>query len=222
MSDLFSIAGREIGPDRPTYLIAELSANHRQRIETAEELIRAAATAGADAIKLQTYTADTLTLASHRPEFRIGAGTLWSGRTLHDLYQEAFTPWEWTAPLKRLAESLGLALFSTPFDPSAVAYLSSLDVPAYKIASFEIVDLPLIECAARQGRPLILSTGMASLGEIEEAVGVVRRCGAPFALLHCVSAYPAPASEMNLRTIPHLAAAFACPTGLSDHTLGIA
>lgn len=222
MNAPFAIAGREIGPGRPTYIVAELSANHRQNVAQAEDLIFAAAKAGADAVKLQTYTADTLTLESDRPEFRIGEGTLWAGRTLHDLYREAFTPWEWTIPLKQVAEALGLALFSTPFDATAVEFLSRAGMPAYKIASFELVDLPLIERVAQLGRPMIMSTGMASLDEIREAVEVVQRAGAPFALLHCVSAYPTPASEMNLRTIVHLGETFQCPVGLSDHSLGIA
>jgi pseudaminic acid synthase len=217
------IADRVIGPDRSVYVIAELSANHGQSFEKAAELVRAAKACGVDAVKLQTYTADTLTIRSDRPEFRIGGGTLWDGRTLHDLYGEAYTPWEWQPKLKALANDLDLQLFSTPFDSTAVDFLEEMDVPAYKIASFEIVDLPLIERIARTGKPIIMSTGMATLSEISEAVDTIRRSGGgPFALLKCTSAYPSPPEDMNLRTIPHLASAFDCPVGLSDHTLGIA
>ena len=217
------IAGRRIGPGAPCYLIAELSANHGQRIETALELIAAAADAGADAIKLQTYRADTITLDCDGPYFRIGEGTAWSGRRLYDLYDEAHTPWEWHAELFAAARKHGLACFSSPFDDSAVDFLESLDCPAYKIASFEIVDHGLIRKAAATGKPLIISTGMASEREVEEAVQVAREAGAAgVALLKCVSAYPAPPEEMNLRTIPYLQERFGCPAGLSDHTLGIA
>jgi N-acetylneuraminate synthase len=217
------IAGRRVGPGNPTYVIAELSANHNQDFDQAVRLVRAAKEAGADAVKLQTYTADTLTIRSDRPEFRVSGGTLWDGRTLHDLYSEAFTPWEWQPKLKTVAEEIGLQLFSTPFDPTAVDFLENIDVPAYKVASFEIVDLPLIERIARTGKPMIMSTGMATLAEISEAVETARRAGATqLALLKCCSAYPAPPDEMNLRTIPHLAEAFGIPVGLSDHTMGIA
>jgi N-acetylneuraminate synthase len=217
------IGDREIGPGRPAYLVAELSANHGQSFEQAVRLVRAAKEAGADAVKLQTYTADTLTIRSDRPEFRVGGGTLWDGRTLHDLYGEAYTPWEWQPKLKAVADELGLDLFSTPFDPTAVDFLERMGVPAYKVASFELVDLPLVETIARTGKPMILSTGMATLAEIAEAVDAARRAGAGgLALLKCTSAYPAPPEEMNLRTIPHLAEAFGVPAGLSDHTLGIA
>ncbi|HEX5270818.1 MAG TPA: pseudaminic acid synthase [Gemmataceae bacterium] len=217
------ILNRRIGPDHPAYIIAELSANHHQSFEEAVRLLRAAKDCGADAVKLQTYTADTLTLPSGRPEFRVGGGTLWSGRTLHDLYGEAHTPWDWQPRLKRIADDIGLPLFSTPFDPTAGDFLERMAVPAYKIASFEVVDLPLIEKVARTGKPIILSTGMATLAEIAEAVAAVRRTGGTqLALLKCTSAYPAAPEGMNLRTIPHLAAAFGVPAGLSDHTLGIA
>jgi len=219
----FEIGRRAIGPGRSVYVIAELSANHGQSFEQAVRLVRAAKEAGADAVKLQTYTADTITINSDRPEFRVGGGTLWDGRTLHDLYGEAYTPWEWQPKLKALADELGLDLFSTPFDPTAVEFLERMDVPAYKVASFELVDLPLIERIARTGKPMILSTGMATLAEIAEAVDAARRGGAVgLALLKCSSAYPAPPEAMNLRTIPHLAEAFGVPAGLSDHTLGIA
>jgi pseudaminic acid synthase len=218
-----TIAGRRVGPGEPVYVVAELSANHHQDYEQAVRLVAAAAEAGANAVKLQTYTADTLTLDSDRPEFRIGAGSIWEGRTLHDLYAEAFTPWEWQPRLKAEAERRGLALFSTPFDPTAVDFLEAMDVPAYKIASFELVDLPLIRYVATTGKPLILSTGMATRAEIAEALATVRAAaGEQVALLKCTSAYPSPPEAMNLRTIPRLAEEFGVPAGLSDHTLGIA
>lgn len=219
----FSIAGREIGPGRTAYIIAELSANHGRDFDEARRIIDAAHAAGADAVKLQTYTADTLTIASDRPEFLIGAGTIWAGRTLHDLYAEAFTPWDWQPRLIAHARSLGLHCFSSPFDASAVAFLEKLDVPAWKIASFELVDLPLIELCARTGRPLIMSTGMATLDEISDAVNSARAAGATqIALLKCTSSYPADFREMNLRTIPDLAKRFDVPVGLSDHSPGSA
>lgn len=217
------IGNRLIGPGQPVYLVAEMSANHGQSLERAKDIIRAAKDAGADAIKLQTYTADTLTIDCNTPPFVVSGGLLWDGRTLYDLYREAYTPWEWHAPLKELAERLGLAFFSTPFDASAVDFLEDLDVPAYKIASFELVDLPLLKKVALTKKPIILSTGMATLGEIEEAVSTLRQHGCEeLLLLKCNSAYPAPPEEMNLRTIPHLSEAFCAPVGLSDHTLGIA
>ena len=217
------IAERQIGDGAPVYVIAELSANHNQRFEDALAIVRAAKEAGADAVKLQTYTADTLTLDSDKEYFRIGKGTIWEGRTLHDLYREAFTPWEWQPKLKAEAEELGLHCFSSPFDETAVDFLETLNVPAYKIASFELVDLPLIECVARTGKPLIMSTGMATRDEIAEAVAAARGAGAAeIALLKCTSAYPARHEEMNLRTIPEMNATFGVPVGLSDHTLGSA
>jgi pseudaminic acid synthase len=223
LAKIISIAGRRIGPEQPAYVIAELSANHHQSFDKAAELVRLAHECGADAVKLQTYTADTLTIRSDRPEFRVGGGTLWDGRTLHDLYREAYTPWDWQPKLKALADRLGLHLFSTPFDPTAVDFLEAMQVPAHKIASFEIVDLPLVERIARTGKPIIMSTGMASLAEIAEAVETIRGAGgAALALLKCTSAYPSPPEGMNLRTIGHLSEAFGCPVGLSDHTLGIA
>ncbi|MGA2700866.1 MAG: pseudaminic acid synthase [Isosphaeraceae bacterium] len=219
----FKIGSREIGPGRPAYVIAEMSANHNGSFEQAADLVRAARECGADAVKLQTYTADTLTIRSDRPEFRIGGGTLWDGRTLHDLHADAYTPWDWQPKLKAVADELGLDLFSSPFDPTAVDFLESMGVPAYKVASFELVDLPLVEKIAGTGKPVILSTGMATLAEIADAVEAVRKVSdAGVGLLKCTSAYPAPPAEMNLRTIPHLAEAFGAPAGLSDHTLGIA
>lgn len=203
-----------------TYVIAELSANHGQSLERALETIEAAARAGADAIKLQTYTADTLTIDCDHPPFVVGKNSLWEGRTLYSLYEEAYTPWEWHEALfKRVAE-LGLDCFSTPFDPTAVEFLESFDPPAYKVASFELIDLPLIETIASKGRPIIMSTGMGSLAEIERAVSVVKQQGCPLILLKCTSAYPSPPEAMNLRTIPHLSQTFEVPAGLSDHTLG--
>jgi N-acetylneuraminate synthase len=217
------IADRLVGEQHPVYVVAELSANHHHEFERAVRLVQEAKAAGADAIKLQTYTPDTLTIDCDAPPFRIGAGTLWEGRTLYDLYAEAYTPWEWHAGLMRAARDLGMHCFSTPFDATAVDFLAELDVPAYKIASFEIVDLPLIRRAARTGRPLVISTGMASLAEIDEAVAAARGAGASeIALLKCTSAYPSPPEAMHLRTIPHLAAAFGVPVGLSDHTLDVA
>lgn len=217
------INGRPIGTGHPTFIIAELSANHRHDFERAVRLIHAAVEAGADAVKLQTYTPDTITLASEKEPFRVTSGTLWDGRTLHDLYSEAYTPWEWHPKLKAVADDLGIPLFSTPFDPTAVEFLEEMGVPAYKIASFELVDLPLLRKVAQTGKPLIISTGMATLSEIDEAVRTVREAGATeFALLRTNSAYPAPAEEMDLRTIPHLAETFDVPVGLSDHTLELA
>ncbi|MCX8156079.1 MAG: pseudaminic acid synthase [Verrucomicrobiae bacterium] len=223
MSQEVHIAGRPIGPGHPVYVVAELSANHGGSFEQAAQTLRAMKEAGADAVKVQTYTADTLTLASDQPWFRIQGGTLWDGRTLHELYQQAAMPWEWTPRLQALAAELGLHFFSTPFDFSAVDYLQQLEVPAYKIASFELVDLPLLRKVAATGKPVIASTGMATLEEITEAVTTLRQAGArELALLKCTSAYPAPPEEMHLRTLPDLAARFQVPVGLSDHTLGLA
>jgi pseudaminic acid synthase len=218
-----SINGRRIGPGLPVYVIAELSANHNHDMNRAVKLVHAAKESGADAVKLQTYTPDRLTIRSDAESFRVGKGSLWEGRTLYDLYSEAYMPWEWQPKLKEVADRLKIDLFSSPFDPTAVDFLEKMGVPAYKIASFEIVDLPLIERAARTGKPLILSTGMATYEEIEEAVATARKAGATqIILLKCTSAYPAPPEEMNLRTIPELAKSLGVPVGLSDHTLGIA
>jgi len=219
----FAIAGRPIGAGHPVYIVAELSANHRQDLDCARQLVREAAAAGADAVKLQTYTADTITLDQCTEPFRIASGTVWEGAILHDLYREAEMPWSWHGELMALADSLGLHCFSTPFDHSAVDFLERLDAPAYKVAAFELVDIPLLRRVARAGKPMILSTGMATLEEIAEALGAIRsERSVPVALLRTCSAYPAPAGEMDLRTIPDLSARFGRVTGLSDHTLGIA
>ncbi len=214
------IGSRVVGPGLPTYIVAEMSGNHGQNFAQAVRIVRAAREAGADAVKLQTYTPDTLTIDCDNEHFRIGKGTIWEGRTLYDLYQEAYTPWDWQPQLKEIADGLGLDVFSSPFDFTAVDFLEKMDVCAYKIASFELVDLPLIRRVAQTGKPVIMSTGMATLGEIEEAVATARGEGAAqIALLKCTSAYPAPPEEMNLRTISHLSEAFQVPVGLSDHTL---
>jgi pseudaminic acid synthase len=217
------IRNRQIGPGQPGYIVAELSANHNQDFNQALKIIHAAKEAGADAIKLQTYTPDTITLRSNREEFRIGGGTLWDGRNLHELYGEAYTPWEWQPKLKQVANDLAMDLFSSPFDATAVDFLEEMGVPAYKVASFELVDIPLIQKMASTGKPLIMSTGMATVEEIDEAVQAARVAGATqIALLKCTSAYPASPDDMNLRTIPELARKFDVPVGLSDHTMGIA
>lgn len=216
---MFMIQDRRIAADAPPFVIAEMSCNHHGRYEEAEKILRAAKDAGADAIKLQTYTADTMTLDSKLPWFTI-KGTIWEGRGFYDLYREAMTPWEWHAPLKKLADSMGLIIFSSPFDASAVEFLERLGMPAYKIASFENGDLPLIKKVAATGKPIIVSTGTATVAEVDEAVKTLRAANASFALLKCVSAYPAPPEEMNLRAIPALAERHGVPIGLSDHTLG--
>lgn len=218
-----SIGGRSIGDEKPVYIIAELSANHNQDFKQAVQLIKAAKEAGADAIKLQTYTPDTITIDCDNEYFHIGKGTIWEGKTLYKLYQEAYTPWEWQPNLKQVANDLGMDLFSSPFDRTAVDFLEKMGVPAYKVASFELVDIPLIQYIAKTGKPVIMSTGMATLAEIDEAVTAARDAGCKeIALLKCTSSYPAKSEEMNLRTIPHMAQAFGLPVGLSDHTLGIA
>jgi pseudaminic acid synthase len=219
----FIIDGHRMGTGHPVYIVAELSGNHNQDFERAVQLVRAAKEAGADAVKLQTYTPDTITIASDRECFRIGGGTLWDGRTLYELYAEAHTPWDWQPKLKQVADELGLNFFSSAFDATAVDFLEAMNVCAYKLASCELVDLPLIEKMARTGKPLIISTGMATAEEIEEAFATARNAGAKqIALLKCISAYPAPVDEMNLRTIPELGRRFEAPVGLSDHTQGIA
>lgn len=215
------INGRQIGDGAPAYIVAEMSANHGQDFHQAVGILHAAKAAGADAIKLQTYTPDTLTIDGDSEHFRVGPGTMWEGKTLYGLYEEAFMPWDWQPKLKAIADEIGIDLFSSPFDETAVALLEEMNVPAYKIASFELVDLELIARVARTGKPLILSTGMATFDEVTEAVATARCAGASeIALLKCTSAYPAPPEEMNLRTMADMAQAFQVPIGLSDHTLG--
>jgi N-acetylneuraminate synthase len=214
------IGNRRVGPGAPTYVVAELSGNHNGILERALELIERAAAAGVDAVKLQTYTPDTLTIDSDSPAFVIGPGSPWAGRRLYELYAEAATPWEWTGDLFAHAAAHDLDAFSTPFDATAVDFLEQLDPPAHKIASFELLDLELVATVARTGRPMLLSTGMADQDEIADAVAVARNEGAKdIVLLKCTSSYPAPPEEMNLRTIADLRSTFGVPVGLSDHTL---
>jgi pseudaminic acid synthase len=222
MSPTVTIAGRPIGRDHEPYIICELSGNHNGSLERALKMIDAAADTGADAIKIQTYTADTLTIDHGSADFQISGGP-WAGRTLYDLYQEAQTPFEWHEAMFARARERGVTIFSTPFDETAADLLESLGAPAYKIASFEAVDLPLIAHVARKGKPMIISTGMSNLGEINDAVRTARDNGCEeLILLHCVSSYPAPDEDSNVRTVPHLAEAFGCVSGLSDHTHGSA
>jgi N-acetylneuraminate synthase len=220
----FQIGNRCIGPGEPVFLIAELSGNHHQSYDEAVRLLRAAHEAGADAVKLQTYTADTITLRCCNDWFRRTAQVKpGEPQYLFELYDQAYTPWEWQPRLMAEAQRLGVILFSTPFDATAVDFLEQIQVPAHKIASFELVDIPLLEKVARTGKPVIMSTGMASLDEISEAVAAIRGAGnQQLALLKCTSAYPARVEDMNLRTIPDLAARFNLPVGLSDHTLDLA
>lgn len=223
MKSTIEINGRAIGPEHSTYVIAEMSANHLQDLDRAHAIVDAAADAEADAVKLQTYTPDLLTIDSDKPSFQIEKTGLWDDRTLHDLYEGAYLPWEWHAELIDHAIEVGLACFSTPVDRTSLEFLEELDVPAHKISSFELVDTPLLKRVAGTGKPIILSTGMSTMTEIDEAVQTVREHGGPpLALLRCNSAYPAMPEEMDLRTIGHMAEAWNVPVGLSDHTLGAA
>ena len=223
MNPFIEMNGRRIGVGCPAYIVAEMSANHHQDFDEAVKIIEAAKRAGADAVKLQTFTPDTHTIQSDKEYFRVGGGTLWDGKTLYDLYRGAYMPWEWQPRLKEIAHGLGLDLFSAAVDGTGVDFLEEMGVPVHKVTSFEITDLPLIEKMGRTGKPVIISTGMAELSEIDEAVRSARTAGArQIALLKCNSAYPAPPEEMNLRTIPHLAEAFGVPVGISDHTMDIA
>lgn len=210
-----------ISADSPAYVIAEMSGNHNMDFNRAVKIIEAAKEAGADAIKIQTYTADTITLNCDNPYFQITQGTLWDGRTLHKLYEEAYTPWEWQPELKKVADELGLDFFSSPFDPTSVDFLEKMDVPAYKIASFEITDIPLIRKVAELGKPVIISTGIAKLSDIELAMETCKKAGNEnVILLKCCSAYPTPYETINLRTMVSMSETFDCITGLSDHTMG--
>ncbi|NFS27788.1 MULTISPECIES: pseudaminic acid synthase [Clostridium] len=223
MNNIIKIGNREIGDKFSTFIIAEMSANHLQNFDNAVKLIKAAKKCGADAIKLQTYTPDTITIDCDNEYFQITQGTIWDGTTLHKLYQESYIPWEWQQKLKEIAEKEGLICFSSPFDNTAVDFLENMDVPAYKVASFEITDIPFIEYIASKGKPVIMSTGIATLCDIEEAVNACRRMGNnQIILLKCTSAYPSPMEDVNLKTIPNLAETFDVITGLSDHTLGSA
>ncbi len=217
------IAHRQVGQDHPPLIVAEMSGNHNQSLDLALAIVDAVARSGAQALKLQTYTADTMTLDVHEREFFISdPGSLWKGHSLYQLYEKASTPWEWHEPIFRRCRELGLVAFSTPFDASAVDFLEALDVPCYKIASFENIDLPLIKRVASTGKPVIISTGMATIAELDEAVTAARAAGCrDLILLKCTSSYPASPENSNLATIPHLRELFGCPVGLSDHTLGI-
>lgn len=221
MNKCFKIGNVEVSEDSKTFIIAEMSANHLQDYDRAVEIIKKAAWAGADAIKLQTYTPDTITLDCDNEYFQIKQGTIWDGTTLHKLYQTAYTPWEWQPKLKEIAEKEGLVFFSSPFDFTSVDLLEEMNVPAYKIASFEINDIPFIEYIAAKGKPIIMSTGIATMKDIQEALNACRRMGNEnVALLKCTSSYPAPVEEANLKTIPNMKETFDVIAGLSDHTMG--
>jgi pseudaminic acid synthase len=222
MKRFVSIGDSTIGPGQSSYIVAELSANHGGSYDKAEELVHKASQSGANAVKLQTYTADTMTIDCRKERFLHGAESIWAGLSLYELYEKAHTPWEWHPKLKKVANDLGMELFSSPFDFTSVDFLEELDVPAYKIASFEIIDLPLIEYVASKKKPLIISTGMATVSEISEAIQCVEASGNDeIILLRCVSSYPATFKDMNLKTIPHMQQTFRCPVGLSDHSRGI-
>ena len=221
MQKQIKIGNKLVGGDAPAFIVAEVSGNHLQDFERAKAIIKAAADAGADAVKLQTYTADTITLDCDNDYFQITQGTIWDGTTLHKLYQEAFTPWEWQPELMKYANELGLECFSSPFDHTAVDFMEKMDMPAYKIASFEINDIPLIRKIAKLGKPIIFATGIAYLEDIERALKVCKEEGnEQVILLKCTSQYPSPYESMNLRVIPNMAEVFDCTTGLSDHSMG--
>lgn len=222
MNKRIQIGGKWVGEGEKTYIVAEVSANHLQDYNRAEAIIRAAAEAGADAVKLQTYTPDTISLNCNNEYFiRVNQGTIWEGTSEYDLYQEAYTPWEWQPKLKAYAENLGLDCFSSPFDETAVDFMQEMDMPAYKVASFEINDIPLIRKIARVGKPVIIATGVAYLADIERAVTACKEEGnEQVILLKCTSAYPTPYEDMNIRVISHMAETFDCLTGLSDHSMG--
>ena len=223
MNKSFKIGSKKIGENERTFIIAEMSANHLQNYERAVEIIKKAAWAGADAIKLQTYTPDTITIDCDNEYFQIKQGTIWDGTTLHKLYETAYTPWEWQPKLQKVAEENGLEFFSSPFDFSSIDFLEKMNVSAYKIASFEINDIPFIECIASKGKPVIISTGIAQMQDIQEAINACKRMGNEnVALLKCTSSYPAPVEEINLRTIPNMKETFDVIAGLSDHTMGSA
>ena len=221
MQKQFKIGNKFVGGDAPAFIVAEMSANHLQDFERAKAIIKAAADAGADAVKLQTYTADTITLDCDNDYFQITQGTIWDGTTLHKLYEEAYTPWEWQPDLVKYANELGLECFSSPFDSTAVDFMEKMDMPAYKIASFEINDIPLIRKIARLKKPMIFATGIAYLEDIERALSVCKEEGnEQVMLLKCTSQYPSPYESMNLKVIPNMAEVFDCSTGLSDHSMG--
>jgi pseudaminic acid synthase len=220
--DEVRIGDRAIGPGHPVYIVAELSANHGGKLDRALELVAAVAECGVDAVKLQTYRPESLTVDSDAPPFRVGEGTLWAGRRLYDLYDEAQTPWEWHEAIFAAAHAVGIDCFSTPFDEAAIEFLEQFDPPAYKIASFELNDLALVDAVARRGRTVVMSTGMATIDDIDDAVRTARDAGAAgIVLLRCNSGYPAEPAEMDLRTIPDMIDRWGVPVGLSDHTLGI-
>lgn len=221
MNKKINIGNRTVGSENPAFIIAEISANHLQSYDKAVRLIKEVKKSGADAVKLQTYTPDTITIDCDNEYFQIKQGTIWDGTTLHKLYEKAYTPWQWQPKLKKIAEEEGLICFSSPFDKTAVDFLENMEVPAYKIASFEITDIPFIEYVASKAKPVIISTGIARLGDIEEAIAACKRVGnEDIILLKCTSAYPSPLEDINLNTIPNMAETFDTIVGISDHTLG--
>lgn len=221
MQKVLNIGKKRVGENQPCFVIAEMSGNHNMDFDRAVEIVKAAKEAGADAVKLQTYTADTITLRSDKEYFKTRSDSLWSGMTLHELYEQAYTPWEWQPKLKKLADEIGIELFSSPFDISSVEFLEDMQVPAYKIASFEINDIPLLRRVAQTGKPVIISTGIAAMEDIERAIEICLAQGNDqIVLLKCTSEYPAPFTDMNLNMIPNMKETFGCSVGLSDHSLG--